>query len=285
MSRVRDILRQFYRTDYSAVVIDFDEAVRSILCQSLNLSTMECDRVIGSYIREYWNELRRLGEADQQVGMEAPIRIVDLGGRRFSPSWRALLASERRRERALGYAMKVRPYLLSAIDQLSWREFEGLGAVFMRSLGASRVRVGPGGDEGGVDFCALVPGHFRCHVFGGYPGQMRVIGQCKRFATPISLDRMQVFTSVLDDARRRHEKVMSQLPDWWQRSSGPIVGVFVSYTGFQSGALTRAREHGVMCAADVDVAHAMSLSRILPWHQPATQRASELIRLSKLEVA
>jgi restriction system protein len=80
--------------------------------------------------------------------------------------------------------------------------------------------------------------------------QFTVLFECKRHATRIKRD----------DVIALHGKV---------QSTGAHKGVLVAGSGFQSGALQYAREHGIACVRLVDEAWTYEIRMGLPEYQPA----------------
>ena len=94
---------------------------------------------------------------------------------------------------------------------------------------------------------------------------MRVVGQCKKYTSPVQVSAVKEFIETLEDVKHRGEpKIEGQTPSWFHATRGPIVGLFVAHSGFQSGAETKARNHGIIAADSLDLAEIMAASERIP---------------------
>ena len=117
--------------------------------------------------------------------------------------------------------------------------------VACQASGASKICLTPKGNEGGVDFYALIEvpkGHLRCTGLNS----IRVVGQSKKYTSRVPVGEIRDFTTSLEDVRSRSPGVMAHLPHWFITASCPIVGWVFGHQGFQSGARGRAQMNGLM---------------------------------------
>jgi len=161
--------------------------------------------------------------------------------------------------------LRHRPAMLRMIDDLDDRQYEALGCVIAQLGGASHVSLTPPGNEGGVDFFALISLPSRCHLFRGGIHPLRIVGQCKKYERAVGEGAAKEFVETIQTVKYRGEQKIEQLvPAWFHATRGPIIGLMISHAGFQSGADTKARNHGLVFADTLDLAEVAALSRQLP---------------------
>lgn len=148
----------------------------------------------------------------------------------------------------------------------------------MKAAGASEVSLTPAGNEGGVDFFALLPTPFRCHLFGGGVNPVRIIGQSKKFSQAVQVDKLKEFLMTVEEVKHRGQpKTEKIVPPWFHAVHGPIVGCVIAHSGFQSGAISRARNDGVITADSLDVAEMLAIAKCFPEIADASARATECL--------
>jgi len=162
------------------------------------------------------------------------------------------------------------------IDGLNDREYEALACVSLGLVGASETFLTPPGNEGGVDFFALLPSLGRCHLFAGGHYPLRIIGQSKKYASAVEAGEFKEFLTTIEEVKHGGQsKTEKIVPPWFRAAYGPIVGLVIAHSGFQSGAETRARQHGVITADSLDMAEIVALSRAIPEHLGSGGRAND----------
>jgi hypothetical protein len=72
---------------------------------------------------------------------------------------------------------------------------------------------------------------------------------------------------------RTPRKDESQIPTWFHSAKGPIIGLIISHSGFQSGAEDTAKNHGILTADTMDLAEIAARSRRIPESLGAEDRA------------
>jgi hypothetical protein len=166
------------------------------------------------------------------------------------------------RSRAIRCASRSR--FLRSIDGLTAREYEALACVASSCAGADKVHLTPPGNEGGVDFFALIRNPARCHVFEQSRSPLRVIGQCKMYSSPVSVDKVRQFIQTISSVCNQSALTEQHVPAWFRGASGPVVGWIIGHSGFQSGAVTLARNHGIVLSDSLDIAEICAQSRQFP---------------------
>jgi hypothetical protein len=147
------------------------------------------------------------------------------------------------------------------LDNLGDRKFEFLGAALTWFLGARRFKVTTGGNDGGVDFYALLPSWGNTSVIHSPHKYIRIVGQSKYYAGPVGVDAAKLLIKTVEDIRSYTVEMAPRIPTWFVECRGPVVGMIVAPNGFQSGAITKSNFNGIMLADNIDVAEAIIHSR------------------------
>lgn len=225
----------------------------------------------------FWRYLLSRQEEHSRRGLRAAFQVIDSFAMTLSWCGTGIHNSAPRKQLRSTLRARQRPALLRMIDALSDREYEALGCVVAQLGGASKVFLTPPGNEGGVDFFALIPTPTRNHLFGGGTHPLRIVGQCKKYNRAIDEAKVKEFVETIQTVKYRGDKRIEQLvPSWFHATGGPIVGLMISHAGFQSGADTKARNHGFLLADSLDLAEIAAHSRLLPDAAEASNRASEI---------
>ena len=143
----------------------------------------------------------------------------------------------------------------------------------MQIIGASAVHLTPIGNEGGVDFYALIECDTGTHLFGSSASGFRVVGQAKKYEQRQSITNFNSFLKVLDNVRHLHSSVVRCMPEWFRRGNGPILGLYVAHRGYQSGVPPVAAAHGVVLADSIDLGEMCALSNSLDASAAPDRRA------------
>jgi Restriction endonuclease len=264
---------------FESLILDFE-----VILISGTEATLNCDRVaaesftMGS-LNRYWNYLLQKIDVNQSRGITALLQVADDIAYRLRWTPLQMIRSETRRDRRLGTLLGGRPQMLRRMDGLSPREYEALGCVACQLVGASRIHLTPPGNEGGIDFFALVPLPAQCHLFGPRRGPLRIVGQSKRYEAPVSVGAVRDFITTVENVRKRQPPVESHVPPWFRAARGPLLGFICGHRGFQSGAESLAQDHGIITADSLDLAEAACLSRHLPESANVAERAGILVKM------
>lgn len=165
---------------------------------------------------------------------------------------------------------------LRSIDRLSDREYEALACLVSSCAGADKVHLTPPGNEGGVDFFAIIRNPARCHVFQHSRSPLRVIGQCKKYSNAVGVDKVRQFIQTIASVCNQSALTEAHVPPWFRTASGPVVGWIIGHNGFQSGAITLARNHGIVLSDSLDLAEICAQSRRFPVHSDTEEHAQLL---------
>lgn len=283
MSDKKSILSAFHRLELGAVNADFRSTLSDLAVSALGKTRITADAFADSNLKRYWNWL--LEEMDRQTrrGLVPYFSLPAPGVLALKCACHSMLTSSDAKENALGRLGLARPQLLRQIDNLTDREYEALACVAANSIGGLHVSLTPSGNEGGIDFLATLSIQTPTHVFSGPGSEVRLVGQCKKYSSPVAVDRLDQFLQTMQNVRHRDSRVRQHIPAWFDDAKGPIVGWVVSHSGFQSGAADEAKKHGIVLSDSLDVAELLSLSNNFDANgSPADRSAHLLLECQKL---
>jgi hypothetical protein len=258
------LLRWLYRSEFEGIVA-FRDMLRRGARAALGKDAIAAEAYVETNLNSVWNYLLQAQDADEKRGISRIFDVFDPTARTLQ--WCSPLCDARRAAR-----LKDRAAILSMIDALTNREFEALACVALRLVGATETFLTPPGNEGGVDFFALVPSPTRCHLFSSGSHPLRIIGQSKKYSNPVEASVFKEFLQTINEVKSGGEPKTEKIIPTWFHVRGPIIAVMVAHSGFQSGATTRARRHGVIIADSIDMAEILALSRGIPEHLPSLDR-------------
>jgi len=264
------LLRWLYRTEFDAIV-PFRDALQRAARDALGKDTLAAEAYVESNVKSVWSYLLRAQEEEERRGISRIFDVVDAMA--LTLRWCSLSGHGPPARRAA--KLRHRPAMLRMIDHLSDREFEALGCVSLKLTGATETILTPAGNEGGVDFFGLIPSPGRCHLFSGGTHPLRIIGQSKKYSSAVQVGKFKEFLKTIDEVKHGGEpKTEKVVPSWFHEVRGPIIGLMIAHSGFQAGAQTRARKHGVIVADSLDMAEILALSRGIPEGLSPTERAA-----------
>jgi len=166
------------------------------------------------------------------------------------------------RRRAL--RIRARPSFLRMIDTLTDREYEALSCILLEALGCIHVQLTRRGSEGGIDAFGLMVKANTSHLIASNRQPIRIVVQAKKYRRPMPADKMKEFLQTLNEVRHGGQtKTEAVTPPWFREARGPMIGLVLSHSGYQSGAESRGRSHGVLMADSVDAAEILAASRTL----------------------
>lgn len=281
------ILRWFYREVFPSGILEFDDLLAHAVVSALERSRMDAEAYVYKNSKRHWNDFLEKTEHDKQLGRSPLFLIQDRDSRRLKwiPSNVGLGPSLKEKSRTL--RLGARPHITRMIDLLSDRQYEALGCVVSRLAGATEIRLTPRGNEGGIDFFALINTPARCHIFHGDYRPLRIVGQSKKYKDKVQVDRVKEFIETLDEVKRQSPEIEHLVPPWFRTTSGPVVGWLIAHSGAQGGAMTKARNHGIIISDTIDLAEISALSRQIDISSSAEERAkilhSWVLELLKME--
>lgn len=260
MSNKKRILAGLCRLELGAENMDFRSTLSFLANTVLGMELLEANGFADANLKRYWNWLLQEIDDHKRRGLIAFFDPLASNTYAFSCACQALLTSERSEEQALGRLALSRPHLLRRIDSLTDREYEALACVACKAIDAKHYLLTPPGNEGGIDFIATLSINTRSHVFSAAGSEIRLVGQCKKYSDPVSIDRLEQFLHTMQNVRHRSDRVRNHIPSWFDEAKGPIVGWIISHSGFQTGTADEAKKHGIVLSDSLDIAELLGLS-------------------------
>ena len=275
-SEKQRLLAWLYRIDFPEGELLFADVLRRGAIEALGKDPIDADGYAQANETRIWNAVQRAAAADRERGLFPRIQVSDAGLRRATWTLRLRGDGLSSRERRRRVRARARAPILRGIDNLSPREYEALGAVASRFAGADRTCLTPQSGEGGIDFFARLRQPGSTHVFSGLTAPFRVVGQAKKYWDKVGVEKVREFVTSIEGIRHQAAHLEPLVPAWFSDSSGPVVGWLISHSGFQSGAETLARNHGILISASLDLAEVCSQARAHSEEATPAERASRL---------
>jgi hypothetical protein len=268
------ILEYFTRKDLPLGILDFadllSEAVKQVLCRD----GMENEIYTQANINRFWSAIKELEEKDVKRGLRPLFLIKDAYSKRVS----SFFDSNIYKISPLKFKLlKARSNILRIIDSINDRQFEALCCFACALFGSQNYILTPHGNEGGIDFLASIRFSDTAHYLFGINGPLRIVGQCKKYSSPVQVDEIRNFNSTLNDVYHLSEKVRGIIPGWFRSAKGPIIGWFIGHAGFQSGAEDRAKNFGIITSNSRDLAELIAGSKKFVPYLGSQERADHLL--------
>lgn len=262
LSNKQKLIAWFYKQRFPDGELRFDDLLAKASEIALGKDVISAAQYTLANAPRHWNELCAQSRADVGRGLRPLFRVTDGLGRKAV--WYPRLAAsnlDSRQKRAIALSA-ARPEVLRQIDLITDRQYEAFCCVVIRLAGADRVKLTPPGNEGGIDLFAHLRVPASTHLFGGACTPVRIVGQCKKYSSPVTVDRIRDFIATMESVRNQSGLLPQGLiPAWFKSSAGPIIGWVASHSGWQSGAQTVANSHGIVLSASVDLAEVVAQCR------------------------
>lgn len=268
------MLSHLCRIDLPDTPVAFNDVLTRAAENALGKVRIEAEGFAAANTKRYWNDILELVQEDQKSGLIPFCDIVDRNALLLRNPCTPLFARTSHKPNRTGVLLRARPAVLREIDELNDREYEALACFVTRLIGAQRDHLTPKGNEGGIDFLAIMHFFSQCHVFSGFGKEVRIVGQTKKYATKVEVGTLDQFIKTVENVRHRSERVDGAIPAWFHVSSGAIVGWMVAHSGFQTGARNEAKKHGIVLSDSRDLAEMVALSRRFHPAVAAPQRAA-----------
>ncbi len=249
----QQILAWFCRHDFLPGIIRFDDALIDAAASALDMDRPSAEAFSAANSTTYWNWLMRFEESGCKRGLESLFIVKDFTSRQLAWRARDFSAPCGSGERARRRLLQSRSSLLRAIDSLNPRHYEARGCVACRLCGGTEVFLTPTGNDSGIDFFAQMPWPGSSHVFSHRGGPLRLVGQCKKYESKVTVEKVKNFVETLNEVRNRNPSVEDLVPGWFRVGSGPILGWIIGHSGFQSGAEDKARNQGILYSDSRDL--------------------------------
>ncbi|WP_378943257.1 restriction endonuclease [Paracoccus sp. R86501] len=239
MMKRPEIIRSVFSLPPAEGEFSIDAVCLKAIEKSLGKYTMEHEEKVSKYKRALYAELKAADYAHHASGGIMSFNYVN--EQFYKLRWNTLSKGDKR----IGKKIRDRSAAVSWIESLDdSRNYEYLGGLLMKKLGASKLFITPPGNEFGIDFLAIVPAFSRSNIFVSKNKGIRIVGQSKLYRSAVSRDKIQSFNDVMSSIRNNKAELIGILPAWFRSSSAPIVGFFVAHSGYQSGAKISAEQNG-----------------------------------------
>lgn len=281
MSDKQSILSALLRVDIGPGNHDFRSLLTDLAVSALGKDRLQAEIFAEVHLKRFWNWFKEALDEHRRRDLSPYFVIPQVTSFALACGCHHLGALADDESQSIGRYSKTRPHLLRQIDRLSDREYEALAGVVCDSLGARNFFLTPPGNEGGVDFFGTLSLPRDTYGFSSLGYELRVVGQCKKYKTPISVDRVEGFLHTMNNVRHRSGRVRNHIPTWFSDSKAPIVGWIISHEGFQSGSSDEAKQHGLFLSDSIDLAEMLSQARILDPDQPFASQHNVLSELCK----
>lgn len=270
VSRKKLLVNWFYTSELPDHVFRFDDLLVNAAEEAIFNDAVKAESFASSNANRYWNYLLEALDADKAAGRLPLCNVVDYRSRRLITSQTHLKTKGSKHYDRLSSRVSYRPLLLRSINSYDSRLYEAFSCLSCYANGASKVFLTPPGNEDGIDFFALFHSRSRVGNLTRFES-LRVVGQAKKYISPVSIDKVREFRSVMDDIRHRALHVTEHVPSAFYSHEGPIVGWITGHSGFQSGALERARESGILLYDSRSLVEMVILSNLVAPNEAPTQ--------------
>lgn len=277
MSEKKDLFAALYRIEFGAGNNDFRQILSSLAESVLRRNRVDADAFADANLRKYWNWLGKEADTHSARGITPFFFLASGGVYSISSACHALTSSSDAECRLRGTRAMSRPFALRQIDAMTDREYEALACVACSAIGSLKTHLTPPGNEGGIDFFATLSIKTRTHVLSAAGTEIRIVGQCKKYSSPVAVDKLEQFITTMQNVRHRSERVRRHIPTWFDESRGPILGWIMSHSGFQTGAADEAKNHGIVLSDTLDLAELICLSDTFHATLSPSDRAQQLV--------
>lgn len=229
-----------YRIKFTEQEYYFEEIIKMAILKTITDDSIKAETMAMSKINRLWNQYQQQYLEDIENG------IVPLFGITNSYEKKVRWIDNISNPAIKRGFYKIRPDLYKYFDTLDDREYEVMACIVCELLGADKIALTAKGNEGGVDFLARIPFSKKSHFLFGVKGPIRIVGQCKKYATKDNVGHMKEFITTLNAVYNKSYRVGEILPDWFKQEKGDIIGWHISNLGHQSGALDMAKNYGIL---------------------------------------
>ncbi|MGV9102891.1 MAG: hypothetical protein ACOC3C_02090 [Candidatus Thorarchaeota archaeon] len=258
-SDIERVMRWFYRRTFTSRTYTFDDLLLDAAFSVLGKAPMDAHAFVHRNANMYWTKVVERMQEEARLGRTPLFDIVDRSSRRIA--WPPARYSLGHKNKRVFRRLFNRPEALQAIDALTDRQYETFPCLLVEVAGRNLHHLTPHGDEWGVDFFATVRNPSQLSVFDGYRVPIRIVGQCKKYNSPLQVGAVKEFSRTLDGLRNRKRELEKHVPAWFRASSGPIFPWIICHSGFQSGARSLAQDEGMVASDSVDLAECFCLLR------------------------
>lgn len=260
MSKREKVLNWFVTTNLPHGISSFDDLATVAARETLGLDHIRADKYSFKYINSLWTNFCQQQNKEKKNGLYPVAYIIDKSTRRIESTPSRLNRASTKKMKRLSARLSMRPFIHCKIEGMNDRVYEALCCLICNKIGATRVHLTPKGDEGGIDFLALVEGSRGFQKCFGLKN-IRIVGQAKKHNHRVQVGSIRDFNDTLGDVRRHSPSVRKHIPKWFKESNSPIIGWMVGHSGFQSGCEVKARMSGIVLLNSRALAEAVVLCR------------------------
>jgi len=250
------LLESLHRMPFTDDTINFNELLIEKSRLILGKSPIDAEQWAHVNAPGLWNDFRAMQDSNIN-GIISQFVIEDVNAKKF----RFVRPTDFQGCPNKCSLLRARPYILQEIDKFTSRQYEALAVYLCILLGADKYLLTPPGNEGGVDFYASVRFSDSAHYIFGIKGPVRIIGQSKKYSNKVEDSKVKEFLFTLEAVKTQSAAIMRKVPPWFYASQGHVLGWIVAHKGFQSGAVDRSKNHGVLLADSREVAQVLALSK------------------------
>ena len=194
-------------------------------------------------------------QRQEEIAKSGGLRSFDIAS---SAQLRLLWINSSTSDRRHWHKLVLRSCVARWLHGLDDRSYEFASGLAMQVLGAELVHITPRGKDYGIDFLALVPAYTRSGVFMSGTKGIRIVGQSKKFNSPVPREKIQAFDSCLTDIRHDAFHMTTMLPTWFRSSASRIVSCFIAHAGLQSGGMRMSQKLGYVVLDTMALAEIIS---------------------------
>lgn len=254
MSEKKIILSALLRRELASGNHPFEGLLKNLAMSELGKPPIDAERFAERNLRKYWNWFLALTDEHKDRGLSPYFLIPSVSSYSIACASHELSMSHDSESQLLGANLRTRAALLAQLDGLDDRTYEALAGVVCEVIGVDHFVLTPPGNEGGIDFFAQVIVHKSSSIFPVLGTRLRVVGQCKKYASALAVDKFEQFLQTMQNVRYRSDRVRNHIPPWFNESAAPIVGWLIGHSGFQTGTADEGKQHGVYMSDSVDLA-------------------------------
>lgn len=260
LSKREKVLRWFFREPLPHGVLSFDDVSLSAAQDALNVDRSIAEAYVQRYRNSLWKNFIEQCGSKSKLNIHPVARIIDSGAKKFVSTSSYFSTKTNKTSIRLSGRLGLRPHIYKMIDVMDDRSYEALCCVVCKTIGVNKVYLTPPGNEGGIDFVALIETRQRLPGFGGL-NKFKIIGQAKKYEGTVTVGDVRDFNDTLSDVRRLSPPVKDHLPDWFRETHAPIVGWMVGHNGFQSGSESKSKMNGIMLMDSRILTEVLAFSR------------------------
>lgn len=254
MSEKKTILSALLRLELLPGNHSFEQLLTTLAISHLGKDPIDAERFAERNLRKYWNWFLAFTDDHKERGLSPYFLIPSGSSYSVACASYDLSMSHDSGSQLRGRDLLTRAALLNQLDALDDRTYEALAGVVCEVIGVDRFVLTPPGNEGGIDFFAHVIVRKSSSAFPVLGTRLRVVGQCKKYASALTVDKFDPFIQTMHNVRYRSDRVRSHIPSWFNESAAPIVGWIIGHSGFQTGTTDEGKQHGFYMSDSVDLA-------------------------------